>query len=354
MSDYLTILETAWSHHWVRVAVIMLVSIALAGGINAAVRLILIRLTKDGERRFDSDLVAQLRQPIYLTVIVTGAYLSLHEFQWNERIIARTDALLVTFLVIIWTMTGARVGSQILGRISDASDDTGLIQPRTVNAFELLLKITVWAFGIYLVFLVWHVDLTAWLASAGVVGIALGFAAKDSLANLIAGVSILADTPFNVGDHIRFEDGVRGRITAIGIRSTRILTPDEIEIVIPNGLISNSRVINESGGPGIKHRIRVEVSVAYGSKVNEVREVLEGCGQDVRGICSSPAPRTFFRSMGDSGLQFELLVWLETPVVRERVLDRLNTLIYERLNEQGIEIPYPKLDLYVRDSGTDE
>ena len=142
--------------------------------------------------------------------------------------------------------TIGRIGQKVLAQISANSDGTGLIQPRTVSAFGLALRLAVWAMGLYLVFLVWDIDLTAWLASAGVIGVAIGFAAKDSLANLLAGVSILADAPFSVGDYIRFDDGLRGKITHIGIRSTRILTEDAIEIVIPNGIIRNARVTNES------------------------------------------------------------------------------------------------------------
>ena len=77
----------------------------------------------------------------------------------------------------------------------------------------------------------------------------MGFAAKDTLANLFAGVFILADAPYKIGDFIVLDGGERGRVTKIGIRTTRILTRDDVEITIPNATIANSKIINESGGP---------------------------------------------------------------------------------------------------------
>ncbi len=347
MTQLMNIFEAAWAIISVRVAVYLLGSVALAALLNTLVRIVIRRLRKDGATNYESILASELRQPIYITVIVTGAYYALHEYQWDALLLQRTDALLGTFLIIIWISTIGRVGQKVLAQISAKSDGSGLIQPRTVSAFGLALRVTVWAMGLYLVFLVWDIDLTAWLASAGVIGVAIGFAAKDSLANLLAGVSILADAPFSVGDYIRFDDGLRGKITHIGIRSTRILTEDAIEIVIPNGLIGNARVTNESGGGSKKHRFHIEVCVAYGSKVDDVKDVLESCGIDLKGVAKSPAPRAIFDRMGDSALHFRLMVWLNSSVHLENVRDALNTMVYAKLNERGIGIPFPQMELHV-------
>ncbi|OQW99996.1 MAG: hypothetical protein BWK74_00755 [Desulfobacteraceae bacterium A6] len=91
-------------------------------------------------------------------------------------------------------------------------------------------------------------DLTAWVASAGIIGLALSFAAKDTLANLFSGVFILADAPYKIGDFIVLDSGERGEVTNIGIRSTRLLTRSDIEITVPNSIMGNTRIINEAGG----------------------------------------------------------------------------------------------------------
>ena len=193
-----------------------------------------------------------------------------------------------------------------------------------------------------------NINVTAWLTSAGIVGLALSFAAKDTLSNLFAGVSIIMDAPYKTGDFIILDSGERGVVTDIGLRSTRILTRDDIEITIPNGVIGNGKIINEAGGPSSQHRIRVAVGVAYGSDVDQVIEVLEEVAVENNDVLVTPAPRVRFRLFGESSLDFELLVWIARPIDRGRVKHELNCAVYKALNKYNIEIPFPQRVLHVR------
>jgi small-conductance mechanosensitive channel len=223
-----------------------------------------------------------------------------------------------------------------------------VVQARTLPFFVILTKLIVVGTSIYMGMLAWKTDITAWLASAGIVGIAVGFAAKDSLANFFAGIFIIADAPYKLGDFIQFDDGLRGRVTHIGIRSTRILTRDDIEINIPNSIIGNAKIVNETGGPYAKERVAIPVSVAYGSDVDRVREVLLTTPLGVTYVCEHPAPIVFFQSFGASGLEFEVLCWIEDPAYQENVISDVNFRIYKALARAGIEIPYSKHDVYIK------
>jgi MscS family membrane protein len=252
-------------------------------------------------------------------------------------------------ILLMIAMAASKLAGIIFHSMSGTPDRFHVVQPSTLPVFEIASKVFVFGGAAYFIMLSWKLDPTGWLASAGIVGIAVGFAAKDTLANLFAGVFILADAPYKVGDFIELE-GQRGQVTKIGLRSTRILTRDDIEITIPNSTIANSKIINESGGPSIKHRIRIPIGVAYGSDVDQVRAVLESAILENEDICSSPEPRVRFRSFGDSSLNFEVLGWIEDPSIRGRVTDSLNTAIYKALGKAGIEIPFPKRDVYIRQS----
>ena len=127
-----------------------------------------------------------------------------------------------------------------------------------------------------------------------------------------------------------------------------MLTRDDVEITIPNGLLGTSKIINEAGGPSQKHRIRTGVSVAYGSDVDHVIAVLEGVAAEHNEICTVPSPRVRFREFGDSGLRFELLCWIARPVDRGRLKHELNCAVYKAFQSEGIEIPYPQRDVHVR------
>jgi small-conductance mechanosensitive channel len=223
-----------------------------------------------------------------------------------------------------------------------------LIQARTVPLFNNLCMIIVVALALYFVLLAWNINVTAWMASAGILGLAISFAAKDTLANLFAGVFILADAPFKLGDFIVLQSGERGAVTHIGIRSTRILTRDDVEITIPNSIMGNVKINNETGGPSEKYRIRIKVGVAYGSDIDKVQSLLLNVAESHSEVCQTPSPRVRFRAFGDSSLDHELLCWVVKPVLRGRVSHALNTEVYRRFLKEGIEIPFPQRDIHIR------
>ena len=158
----------------------------------------------------------------------------------------------------------------------------------------------------------------------------------------------MADAPYKIGDYIVLDSGERGCVTHIGIRSTRILTRDDVEITIPNAILGNTKIINESAGPYTKYRIRIAISVAYGTPVEKVRKALLEVAGETSSVEKEPAPRVRFRSFGDSGLNFELLVWVAEPALRGRVSDALNEAVYNKFLQDKIEIPFPQRDIYIR------
>ena len=140
--------------------------------------------------------------------------------------------------------------------------------------FENSGKIIIFLVCIYFIMISWDIDVTAWVASAGILSVVIGFAAKDTLGNLFAGIFIMADSPYKEGDYINLDTGDRGYVTNIGIRSTRIQTRDGIEITIPNSVIATTKIINESGGPSETERIRINVEVSYGSKLEDAKQIM--------------------------------------------------------------------------------
>ena len=167
------------------------------------------------------------------------------------------------------------------------------------------------------------------------------------MSNIFGGLSIIADAPYKVGDWVNLDGGERGRVTKIGLRSTRMITRDDVEITVPNAAIASGKIINESGGPSKKSRVSVLVGVAYGSDVDHVREVLLRAAQGVELVVDDPEPRIRFTEMADSALVFRVLCWIEFPELRGECVDGLNTAIYKALNVEGITIPFPQRDVHL-------
>jgi small-conductance mechanosensitive channel len=317
------------------------------------VRLLFVRVISVFTRKtvtdIDNRIAAELRKPLITTIILVGLILAYLEFQAPPQVNFIVLGLLKTFIALMWTVALLRVGRILLEVVSGLVDKITFIEPRTLPLFEMILKVVAAGGFLYFVCIAWDVPLTSWLASAGVIGIAVGFAAKDTLSNLFSGVFIVADTPYKVGDFVVLDNTIRGEVLEIGMRSTRLLTRDDIEVTVPNAVIANSQIVNQTGGPHEKMRVRVKVEAAYGSDIAMVEEVLLGCVAGVEHIVSDPSPRVRFRSFGASGLVFELLAWIEKPVFHGRVLHALNGKVYKAFRHAGIEIPYSKQDVYVKE-----
>lgn len=190
------------------------------------------------------------------------------------------------------------------------------------------------------------ISVTAVFASAGIAGVAVALAARETLANFFGGISIFMDRPFRAGDYIVLDSGERGEVKVIGMRSTRIQTRDDIMITVPNSLITNVKIINESA-PQPHFRVRVKVGVAYGSDIRQVERLLMEIATSNELVAPEPDPRVRFRSFGDSSLDFELLCWARRPHDRGRLVHQLNSTIYERFAAEGVSIPFPQRDVHL-------
>jgi len=334
---------------WTQALVIVIVSGLIAWIFDRFIITRINNLARKTRVDFDNRLVELLHAPIYTSVILLGLGLAAYRLGFDDPFRFIVYSSLQSIAYIVWTVLLLRVTKLVLGWVAHNDRHFNILHPQTLPLFENIANIAIFVFAIYIIFSAWHVDMTAWLASAGIVGIAVGFAAKDTLANLFSGVFILADAPYKIGDFIVLDSGERGEITHIGIRSTRLLTRDDVEVTVPNSVMGNTKIINESGGPAEKYRIRIAVGVAYGSDIDQVRDILMDIALSQDAVCEEPEPRVRFRTFGASGLDFELLCWIDQPVLRGRMIDVLNSLVYKRFIDEGIEIPFNKQDLYIKE-----
>jgi len=303
-------------------------------------------LTRLGASRHVAEAL-RLQRPVYVTLLLLFVMLALRPLSDDSGWFTVVGNVLATVVVISWFQALIPVSKLLLELLSHQHHRFPVVAPRTLPLFNIVAMVVLIALASYILLLLWGINPAAWLASAGILGIAIGFAARDTLANLFAGVSIVADAPYQIGDYVNLDSGDRGKVTAVGLRSTRILTRDDLEITIPNSLIANSRIINESGGPTSLSRIRVAVGVAYGSDVYEVARILESVASAHERVVKEPDPRARMRAFGDSSLDFELLCWISNPEQRGLISHELYMAVYNALAEHEITIPFPQRDVHV-------
>lgn len=345
-------LQPAWDFFTPYPGLLTLLLIAVAYAIGKILKLVIshsiMKLAAKTTSDADDHLVEYLTRPLVLTTVTLALMMVVSVYRLPQGLQDATLSMLATILLFSWLRAGLRTARILLELIGSNHHRFEIVQERTIPVFDMTVKILLVGLGAYIFLLIWGINPTAWLASAGVIGIAVGFAAKDTLANLFSGISIIVDAPYKIGDFIVLDTGERGKVTNLGMRSTRLLTLDDVEVTVPNGLIANAKVVNESGGPWVKHRIRVPVGVAYGSDVDEVCDVLGEIAKSHPEVTKHPVPRVRMRAFGASSLDFELLAWIDHPRLRGRIRHELLKNIYKAFNQKSIEIPFPQTDIHLR------
>jgi small-conductance mechanosensitive channel len=349
-----------WLPESVQPAWDLIVALPIVGGLVVAVMFYLAafafrglvlntisRLASRTDTHLDNTIIDHLRRPVFNTILFFGLILAVNVAALPFGRVVLIN-LFASVIVVSWMNASLRISNALLDALS-LDPRVTVVEPRTIPMFDLVLKLTIILVASYCLLMVWGINPLGWLASAGIVGIAVGFAAKDTLANLFSGFFIVADAPYKLGDYINLDSGERGQVTAIGMRSTRLLTRSDVEITIPNAVIANAKITNESGGVNEKMRLRIMVGVAYGTDANEVCALLQQIGEANPEVCSDPAPRVRMRGFGDSSINFNLLAWIEQPEDRGRISHELYMEIYRLFAEQGIEIPYAKQDVFIKE-----
>ena len=331
---------------------IVFVYAILAKGVDLFIDRVLRNLATKTKLTFDDKLINFLHGPIYWTVFWLGVLhaLSINPLQEPWGFILPQIAQ--SIILVIWLIAMIRIFNWMAEYYMSRADERGKIGKDLFMLLKNVIRVIVLIAGLLWFLGIWHVDLTPFFASAGIAGIAVALAAKDTLANFFGGISIFMDNTYKVGEYIILDSGERGEVVEIGIRSTRIKTRDDVIVNIPNSIMANSKIINESA-PIPRFRIKVPLGVAYGSNLDKVEDILLNVADTNENIEKHPEPRVRLRTFADSSINFELLCWVNDP--RDKGIQTHNILkaAYSAFDEQGVTIPFPQRDVHIINSPVD-
>ena len=326
---------------------LIVLSIVSAKFVDMVFTFIFKRLVSSTKTTLDDRILQLLHKPIFYSILFIGFILSIKTIHLPDYIEFGFIGLLKTVTIIIWLFVVSKILVMSMDWASRQTASNKILQKNTLPLFNNLGKIAIGLFGIYFIFLSWDININGILASAGVLGVVLGLAAKDTVSNFFAGIFLMADAPFKEGDYILLDTGERGYVKKMGLRSTRFMTRDDIEITIPNSVIAASKIVNESGGPGEIERVRITLTVAYDSDLDEVKNLLITIAKKERNVLEEPEPRVRFREFADHGLRLQLLFWIHSPEIRGKTVDAVNSEIYKEISKRKISIPYPTMNVHV-------
>ena len=332
--------------YWMKEILFSLLILAFFWGLSKLLSYILTtwgpRITSFTSTDFGDIILKRVTPPAGLLVIFAGLYLAIRRLPFPEKIHTIFSGAVFVVTVILFTNIVYRIINESLKwYASRVEERTGAVLDRHIMpVLEKLFSVFLICSALIVTLRHFNYDVLSLVTALGIGSLALGMAAKDTLANMISGFTLMIDRPFRIGDRIQLASGQWGDVMDIGLRSTKIKTVDNTLLIIPNSELCNTTIINLAF-PDLRSKGKVTVGVAFGSNVEKVKGLLIAASADIPEILQDPQPEAFFVSYGESALNMALFFWVKDYTEVFKVTDRLNTLIHERFRENGVEIPFP-------------
>lgn len=324
--------------YW-RAGIIFVLSYFIAGSLSKDIPALIAKIS--GWLKFGlGESVAELTKPlIFRLVLLAGIFIAFNSVKLPETTSAIMLSVVMTVVIVSVFFFANKLAHLTLHHVSN-EDRSSLIQPKTLPVFEYTAIVFLGTAALYSAFNVWGVELTALLASLGVAGLAIGMAAKDTLSDIIAGVLILTDSPFVLGDTIDIK-GESGKITHIGLRNTRVKTAQNIEIVIPNSKVGASEIINKSSHLRDDLLISLPVKAAYGVDPQIIREILIRVAQNHENIVKRATISVTLEDFNQAQTTFVLSCRVTRGELRAATLSSMRESIYLEFLRHKIEVALP-------------
>lgn len=309
------------------------------------------------ESQLDDIILMAVGTPLIVAIIALSVYIALTWFD----IVPESMGWLITDQVInaVFILFGAWIASvfsynliRTYGTIVAEKTETDL-DDRLMPILEIAARYLIWFVAFLLILAEFKIDITPLLAGAGIGALALALAAQDIIGNFFSGAIIAMDKPFKIGDRVKI-DTFFGDVMSIGPRSTRLKSLDNQIVTFPNTKVTSSVVINYAM-PDLKLKIRIPFSVAYGSDMDKVKEILltiaHGAAEKTSWVVKDPAPSVYFLEFGESSLNGQLILWTNNYDFAWDVQDYVNRCIARRFTDEKIEIPFRQVDIRIRTPG---
>ncbi len=348
ITEYLLLTKS----QYLNALLILLFFTIFAKAVDIFVVKIMKKLAVRTKWELDDTMINILHRPVFYTILFLGISATISYLSPPQQVIFYTRGALYTLLAVIWGISTSRITHAVLENVAHKKMDVTGLKKDIIPLVENIIKIIVITGVLFVIFSAWEINITPIMASAGIAGAAVAFAAKDTIANFFGGLSVFIDKPYKIGDYIILESGERGEVVDIGIRSSRIKTRDDILITIPNSFMANSKIVNESA-PIQNFRVRLPIGISYDSDLDRAEEVLLNVTEDTAHVIREPSPRVRYRRFGNSAIELELLCWIDLPENKGRTLHQLIKNIHKKFRSEDITIPFPQRDVHIKTQGQD-
>ena len=293
----------------------------------------------------DYILLRAVAMPVAIAIGLLSAHGALFRIDEIRRAFDRWEGLWEATIVLTGTWIAASLVKNLLKHYVlpfAARDDTD-IDERLIRIIDLVLVYIIWLAGILISLRSVGIEVTAFLASMGILGLAVALAAQTVLSNVLAGVTLTADPSIEIGNRVEVL-GYFGDVERINIHKTVIRTRDNQLVSIPNDVLAKEVVVNWDQ-PRALTRMELTVGVAYDTDVDQATEIIEEILEEVKQnhhVSEEQPPEVILDAFGDNALEFSIYVWIDSPRRRRLVRNAVNRKIVARFRDEGITIPFPQ------------
>lgn len=291
----------------------------------------------------DDRLLQRIIPHVSRLLVIMGIYLAIRSLPLHEKLVLIVSGLVfMAMVVIIFNLIYHALDELIKWYLSGLQDQDGsaLMSRQMVPVAEKVISIFLMGTALIVILKHFNYDIFSLITALGIGSLAIGLAAKDTLAHMISGFTLMLDRPFQIGDRIKLSSGLVGDVVDIGLRSTKIQGLDTTITIIPNSDLCNSALVNMVR-PTAVIQGRITVGVGYGSDIDNVKALLLEIARDNKEVVDEPSPLVLFTAFGDSALNLLFLFWVGDPARIGLVTDQLNCSILNRFRAEKIEIPFP-------------
>ena len=335
---------------WIRLIVGLSCSVIAGALVQIIAKGPVVKLISKSDNKYD-DAIFDLATPlINAGVVLAGLWLTI---MWVFESDSSKSMMFAKLIVIILVYMLARFAVQIVELfvplvIENLNKRANMDLEGVESLIFSGLKVAIWVGAAMVIFAQLNIDITGILASATIISLVVGMALKETASNLVSGMMMVMDKPFEVGDKVTVM-GVTGKVVDVGIMSTKIKTSQDHQVVIPNKSISGKEVINfAKGGPEDTPKrvnLRLNIGVGYDEEPAHVKQMLLDVVRECDYIIDNPPPTALFRDMLDSALLFRLNCWVRDYSDEWVARDWILTRVLERCIDEDIDIPYPHMQL---------
>lgn len=287
---------------------------------------------------------------LFATVVFFLKALNINTAKVIGFVIVKTERITLSIyhlLILYFIFTGTRILLYLLEILFSDRVNAKKIEKGKGQSLFQIIKYFVWTIAVTLFLDSLGFSITFLIASLSALLVGLGLGIQHFFNDIISGIIILFDRSIKVGDIVEIHGEMVGKIEEISLRTSKLISRDDVIIIIPNSMFTSDRVINWSHN-SLKTRFSVSVGVAYGSDVEKVKTLLVEAANEHPKIDGKPEPMVLFKNFGDSSLDFDIQFYTHESFRVERIKSDLRFTINKKFIENNVTIPFPQRDVHLK------